>query len=95
MLDVLRGAGVSDVIAVTTRWFGGVLLDALYAGTARLADKVEQHMSAPLPTVGANEAIADAVAALRDADGLVVQEDGRPVGVLTRLDLLTYLARVS
>ncbi|HET7682128.1 MAG TPA: cystathionine beta-synthase [Marmoricola sp.] len=72
-----------------------VLLDALYAGTARLADKVEQHMSAPLPTVGANEAIADAVAALRDADGLVVQEDGRPVGVLTRLDLLTYLARVS
>jgi cystathionine beta-synthase len=72
-----------------------VLLDALYAGTARLADKVEQHMSAPLPTVGANEAIADAVAALRDADGLVVQEDGSPVGVLTRLDLLTYLARVS
>lgn len=26
MLDVLRGAGVTDVVAVVTRWFGGVLL---------------------------------------------------------------------
>ena len=70
------------------------LLDALYAGTAKLADKVEQHMSPPLPTVGATENIEDAVGSLRDADALLVQEDGRPVGVLTRLDLLTFLARV-
>lgn len=28
MLEVLRGAGVSDVVAVVTRWFGGVLLGA-------------------------------------------------------------------
>lgn len=26
MLEVLRGAGVSDVVAVVTRWFGGTLL---------------------------------------------------------------------
>lgn len=26
MLEVLRGAGVTDVVAVVTRWFGGVLL---------------------------------------------------------------------
>lgn len=26
MLEVLRGAGLSDVVAVVTRWFGGVLL---------------------------------------------------------------------
>ncbi len=26
MLDVLRGAGLTDVLAVVTRWFGGVLL---------------------------------------------------------------------
>lgn len=32
MLDVLRGAGLSDVVAVVTRWFGGVLL-----GTGGLA----------------------------------------------------------
>ncbi len=28
MLEVLRGAGVSDVVAVVTRWFGGTLLGA-------------------------------------------------------------------
>jgi uncharacterized YigZ family protein len=28
MLDVLRGHGVSDVVAVVTRWFGGTLLGA-------------------------------------------------------------------
>ncbi|WP_148572797.1 YigZ family protein [Nocardioides caldifontis] len=28
MLEVLRGAGVSDAVVVVTRWFGGVLLGA-------------------------------------------------------------------
>lgn len=28
MLEVLRGAGLSDVVAVVTRWFGGTLLGA-------------------------------------------------------------------
>ena len=28
MLEVLRGAGLSDVVVVVTRWFGGVLLGA-------------------------------------------------------------------
>ena len=69
------------------------LLDALYTGRARLADQVEHHMDEPLPTVGAGVAVAQAVAALRDADALLVQEDGRPVGVLTRQDLLTYVGR--
>src|SRR4051794_24366188 len=69
------------------------LLDALYAGDARLADQVELHMDEPLPTVGAGAAIEDAIAALRDADALLVQEDGQPVGVLTRQDLLGYVGR--
>jgi cystathionine beta-synthase len=69
------------------------LLDALYAGDARLADPVELHMDEPLQTVGAGAAIEDAIAALRDADALLVQEDGRPVGVLTRQDLLGYVGR--
>src|SRR4051812_21735116 len=69
------------------------LLDALYAGEARLADQVELHMDEPLPTMGAGADIEDAIAALRDADALLVQEDGRPVGVLTRQDLLGYVGR--
>ena len=69
------------------------LLDALFGGRARLTDPVEQHMCAPLPTVGAGADVAEAVNALKDADALLVQEGGRPIGVLTRQDLLSFLAR--
>ena len=69
------------------------LLDALYGGDARLADQVQLHMDEPLPTVGAGIGVAEAVAALRDADALLVQDDGRPVGVLTRQDLLSFVGR--
>ena len=69
------------------------LLDALFAGTARLTDPVEDHMSPPLPTIGSTEAARDAVELLEAADAVLVQEDGKPVGVLTRQDLLAFLAR--
>ena len=69
------------------------LLDALFAGHAKLTDQVEQHMSPPLPTIGSTEAAREAVALLEKADAVLVQEDGKPVGVLTRQDLLAYLAR--
>jgi cystathionine beta-synthase len=69
------------------------LLDALYAGTARLTDRVEQHMSPPLPTIGSTEDARDAVALLESADAVLVHEDGKPVGVLTRQDLLAFLSR--
>ncbi len=68
------------------------LLEALFGGDAKLADPVEAHMSAPLPTIGASAGVAEAIAALGDADALLVQDDGRPVGVLTRADLLTFIA---
>ncbi|MBS43434.1 MAG: cystathionine beta-synthase [Nocardioides sp.] len=68
------------------------LLDALYAGTAQLTDAVEQHMSAALPTVGAAEEASAAVTLLETADAVLVHEDGKPVGVLTRQDMLGHLA---
>ncbi len=69
------------------------LLDALFSGSARLTDPVEEHMSPALPTIGATEDARDAVALLGSEDAVLVQEDGKPVGVLTRQDLLAYLAR--
>ncbi|MEQ6903223.1 cystathionine beta-synthase [Nocardioides sp. YIM 152588] len=69
------------------------LLDALYAGEAKLADAVEQHLSPPLPTIGSTEPAPAAVALLEKADAVLVHEDGKPVGVLTRQDLLAFLAR--
>jgi cystathionine beta-synthase len=68
------------------------LLESLFSGRARLVDRVEDHMDEPLPTVGSNEAVAEAVARLEKADALLVQEDGKPVGVVTRQDLLAFLA---
>ena len=69
------------------------LLDLLFTGTAKLTDPVAQHMSAPLPSIGSTEPASDAVAALEGDDALLVHEDGKPVGVVTRHDLLGYLAR--
>ena len=75
--------------------FGSVserdLLDALFAGTAALADPVERHMGASLPLVGAGEPVAVAVESLEHADAVIVVADGLPTGVLTRQDLLGYL----
>ena len=68
------------------------LLDALYSGRARLVDSVEKHMDEPLPTVGTGEPVEEAVARLENADALLVQEEGRPVGVVTRQDLLAFIA---
>jgi cystathionine beta-synthase len=68
------------------------LLEALFAGKAQLADRVEQHMSPPLPTIGAGEPIGTAMTALSSADGALVLLDGKPAGVLTRHDVLGFLA---
>ncbi len=68
------------------------LLESLFAGKASLTDRVEQHMGAPLPSIGSGQPAADAVSALGGADALLVQEDGRPVGVVTRHDLLGHLS---
>ncbi|MGH3434685.1 MAG: cystathionine beta-synthase [Thermocrispum sp.] len=68
------------------------LLDALFAGKAQLSDRLDLHMSAPLPTIGAGEQVQSAMAALAGADGALVLDDGRPVGVVTRHDLLAFFA---
>jgi cystathionine beta-synthase len=70
------------------------LLDALFAGRAKLTDQVEDHMSEALPTIGSTEPASAAVSLLEKADAVLVHEDGKPVGVLTRQDLLAFLARI-
>ncbi len=68
------------------------LLDALFTGKAQLTDRLERHMSLKLPTIGAGESISSAMAALSSADGALVLEDGKPAGVVTRQDILGFLA---
>ncbi len=68
------------------------ILDALFTGSITLADTVDKHMSGLLPQVGASEPIHAAVEALEHADAVVVLEAGKPVGVLSRQDVLGFLA---
>jgi cystathionine beta-synthase len=102
-IDILREYGVSQMPVVNAEppvtageVVGSVserdLLEALFAGSASLADAVERHMAPALPIIGSGEPVSAAVAALESADALLVHIDGKPAGVLTRPDLLGYLA---
>ncbi|MGW7521184.1 cystathionine beta-synthase [Streptomyces sp. NPDC054796] len=92
---VKPGAGHPDVMAAEV--VGSVvereLLDALFAQRASLGDPLEKHMSAPLPHVGSGESVGDLMAVLEGADAAVVLAEGKPTGVVSRQDLLAYLAR--
>ena len=68
------------------------LLSAVFEGRANLADAVSMHMSPPLQLIGAGELLSVAAKALRDADAVMVVEGGKPVGVITRHDLLGFLS---
>jgi cystathionine beta-synthase len=46
-------------------------------------------MEEPLPMLGVTEPVAKAVEVLSSSDALLVLNDGKPVGVLTRQDLLS------
>jgi cystathionine beta-synthase len=68
------------------------LLDALVTGRARPQDAVAGLMSPPLPTVGSGEPISAAVTALGQAGAALVLVDGKPAGMITRQDVLTFLS---
>ncbi len=64
------------------------LLGVLFGRRARPADAVESVMEDSLPVLGATEPVNKAVELLVDTDALLVLDDGKPTGVLTRQDLL-------
>jgi cystathionine beta-synthase len=105
-IDILREYGVSQLPVVRAEppvtageVVGSVdektLLDALFRGAASLADRVEKHMSPPLPIIGSGEAVTEAVTALGSADALLVHVDGKPAGVVTRQDVLGHLTGLT
>ena len=68
------------------------LLDALLSGRARPQDPLGEHMSTPLPMVGSGEPVSSAVTAMEKAGAAVVLVDGKPAGMITRQDVLTFLS---
>ncbi|MGZ5367058.1 MAG: cystathionine beta-synthase [Aeromicrobium sp.] len=98
-IEILREYGVSQMPVVGAEppvvigeVAGSVsereLLSAVFEGRAALTDPVSMHMGAPLPQLGAGEDLTTAMKALSQSDAVMVVEDGKPVGVLTRHDLL-------
>ncbi|HWS59036.1 MAG TPA: cystathionine beta-synthase [Actinotalea sp.] len=104
VVEILRTYSVSQVPVVTaeppvkTGEVAGTaterdLLDAVFHGRARLTDRVDRHMGPRMPLIGVGEDFEAARLALQEADAVLVVQDGNPVGVLTRHDLLGHLAR--
>lgn len=65
-----------------------MLVSAVFEGRAKLTDPVSEHMEASLPLMGAHESLEAAFEALSSSDALMVIDEGKPLGVLTRHDLL-------
>ncbi|GII23505.1 cystathionine beta-synthase [Planosporangium mesophilum] len=102
-IDIMREYGVSQLPVlkaeppvVTGEVAGSIaerdLLDALFTGQAHLHDMLEKHMAEPLPMVGGGQPVAEAVAMLEKSDAAIVLVDGKPRGVITRQDLLSFLS---
>ncbi len=68
------------------------LLAAVFADRTTLDGPLSAHMSPPLPTVGAGTPVTAAMAVLETATAALVLDDGKPTGILTRSDLLGFLA---
>ncbi len=67
------------------------LVEAVFSGSASLTDALEKHVGKPLPLIGIHEPVDAAREALGTSDALLVVDDGKPAGVITRHDLLTFL----
>ncbi|TFC02370.1 cystathionine beta-synthase [Cryobacterium adonitolivorans] len=68
------------------------LMGRVFSGEAKLTDKVGSIVGDALPLIGVNEPVGSARAAFAEHDALLVTDGGKPLGVITRHDLLTYLS---
>ncbi|WP_166866633.1 MULTISPECIES: cystathionine beta-synthase [unclassified Salinibacterium] len=68
------------------------LIDAVFSGRAKMSDPLADFVGAPLPLIGMNDSIDAARDALASTDALLVTADGKPAAVVTRHDLLAFLA---
>jgi cystathionine beta-synthase len=102
-IDVIREYGVSQMPVVkheppvrSAEVVGSVieteLLAAVFADRASLDQPIASHLSPRLPTVGAGESLETAVAGLEKDSALLVLDSGDPVGIVTRSDVLGFLA---
>jgi cystathionine beta-synthase len=106
-IGMMRDLGISQlVVSVTTeqplaaKEVSGVLneldlMDRAFGDASVLDRPVEEIMSPTMPMVGIGEPVSTLVSQLDRAPSVLVLEGGHPVGVLTRSDVLSFLASRS
>jgi cystathionine beta-synthase len=69
------------------------LLERAFNDPSVVDRPVGEVMDRPLPTIGMGETVDEAAARLQTSPAVVVLDNGHPTGILTRSDLLDFLAQ--
>ncbi|MCI4656354.1 cystathionine beta-synthase [Cryobacterium zhongshanensis] len=102
-IEAMTASSVSQLLVLTAKppvvmgeVLGAIderhLMELVFSGEAKLTDKISAYVGDSLPMIGVNEPVAAARAAFAHDDALLVTAEGKPLGVITRHDLLTYLS---
>jgi len=92
-LPVVRDGNLSSLADVIGSLQDRDLLDRVFKNPDALHEDVAAAMQPPLAAVDADQTLDEVFATLTGrTNAVVVATDGKPVGVLTRSDLLEYLA---
>jgi len=102
-IEMMTSQGVSQLLVLSAKppvvmgeVLGAVderaLMGSVFSGDAQLTDRVGSIVGDALPLIGVNEPVAAARAAFAEHDALLVTDGGKPLGVITRHDLLSYLS---
>lgn len=97
-LELIRQYGISQLpVLEQTRCIGTVteakLLSEVLHDQTMFEKNVEQTMDAPLPSIHMNEEMNSAVKFFAQKNpAVIVYDDEKPIGIITRFDLLDYMA---
>ncbi len=106
-IALMRELGVSQVVVSVTKELplaakevtGSLnelqLMDRAFHDPSVLDRPIGEVMGAAMPMVGIGEPVSRVVQCLDTANAVLVLEGGHPIGVLTRADLLSFLASRS
>jgi cystathionine beta-synthase len=103
-ISVMRDTGVSQVVVSVTKDLplaakevvGTLreleLMDLTFRDEGVLDQPISEVMSPPMPMIGIGEPVARVVECLEQGPSVLVLDGGHPIGVLTRSDVLSFLA---
>jgi cystathionine beta-synthase len=96
-LDLIRRYNISQLPVRREGEIVGCIEEAAIMSTVledahTLESPVEKIMHPPLHRVKANDSVDQAIKLLADRNAVLVEETGEPCGILTRFDLIEYVA---